>query len=567
MPIASVSVIAQREANPVLVREVRARWRSNRSFFVVFGYTLALALLAYFNYRDVAENRVFFDTAQMPTHTSLPGRDLFLKFNQWQMAGWLILSPLLTAGAIAGERERGLLENLLLAPLTKRQIVHGKWLSALALVALLLLVPLPVAAICFPLGGLSPHEFVATSLFQASTVLLGATVGLWSSAKAPRLNEALSKALINTWWWGWTGPLVVLPNFFAANNDGSLLIVAIGLQSVATVRLLNQTVWQLGQPVEERRLEARRTWMDAPDARPMTLDIGMGEPQSVTAEDLYGQNRALDDPERYKRWDMPGAERLRFENPVLQREVRVHLRLRAQHMGARPGSNAGCALSFAAFNFFLYFLAILADSGARAYFWGIFSTLWLLGAGTTGAVLGSSAFTRERAAGMLEFLLLTCLKPHEILWGKISGAVVVVAYYSLALIPALLPCVVPRFDGRAGLTGGHMLGTLLLVLSTTWAAACWGTLVSWLCRQNFVATAIALLGIICFPYLPGLSFLNPLAAQGRLQPAGYFSRYQELQPWTARDVFAVPIGLFLLGLLFTAANLRLLRRDPRQSDR
>ena len=244
-----------------------------------------------------------------------------------------------------------------------------------------------------------------------------------------------------------------------------------------------------GAAVLEPVPEIQRTWNDARAARPLTLDIGLRQPVSVTPEDLYGQGRAFDDPERYKRWDMPGAERLRFENPVLQRELRVHLRLRAQNIGAKPGGNAGCALFFAAVNFALYFIAILADSGSRAFFWGVFAMLWLLGAASAGAVLGSSAFTRERAAGMLQFLLLTCLKPREILWGKIAGAVIVIAYYSLALVSALLPCMVPRFDGRAGLTGGHMLGTILLVLSTAWMTTSWGTLVSWLSRQNFVATA------------------------------------------------------------------------------
>ena len=279
------------------------------------------------------------------------------------------------------------------------------------------------------------------------------------------------------------------------------------------------------------------------------------------------RGRALDDPERYKRWDMPGAERLRFENPVLQRELRVHLRLRAQNIGAKPGGNAGCALFFAAVNFALYFIAILADSGSRAFFWGVFAMLWLLGAASAGAVLGSSAFTRERAAGMLQFLLLTCLKPREILWGKIAGAVIVIAYYSLALVPALLPCMVPRFDGRAGLTGFHMLGTILLVLSTAWMATSWGALVSWLSRQNFVATAVSLIGVICFPFVPLLNVLNPWAAQSRLQPGGYFSAYRDVPPWNARDVFYIPVGLFLLGCFCFLLTLHLMRRNPRHVER
>ncbi len=551
------------EPNPVLRREIRARWRSNRSFYIVFGYAIALAVLAYFNYRDAAEGRDLMDALMLDTRKALPGRALFIQFNQWQMAGWLILAPLLTAGAIAGERERGLLENLLLAPLTKQQIIHGKWLSALALAALLLLVPLPVAAICFQLGGLSPQEFIGASLLQALTAVLGATVGLWSSTRVSRLNEAIAQSLVNTWFWGWAGPLIILPLFFSSYVGGALLLIGvISFEIVVIAGLLANAVWQLGQPMKEMRPEIKRTWMDAPDAaRPMTLDIGRGEPISVTSNDLYTKDLALNDPERYKRWDMPGAELLRFENPVLQRELRVHLRLKAQHVGAQPGGGAGCSLAFVALAFGGYFLAVLADSGARSFFWGIFASLWIIAAALTGAALGSSAFTRERAAGMLQFLMLTCLTPREILWGKVAGTVIVIAYYSLSLLPALLPCTIPRFDGGAGLTGTHMMGTGLLVFSTAWFATSWGALVSWLSRQNFVATAVALLGIICFPYVPALNHLNPLEAQAHLQPGGYISSYRDLPPASPRDVFFVPGGLFLLGLLCFLITLYFMRRD------
>lgn len=561
------STLFSSEVNPVLHREIRARWRNYQSFLIVFGYAIALSILAYLKYHEVVETRHYGISFLDLRRTSGAGRTLFLEFNQWQMAGWLILAPLLTAGAIAGERERGLLENLLLSPLTKQQIIYGKWFSALALVALLLLVPLPVAALCFQLGGLSPQEFASASLFQATTAILGATVGLYVSAKAPRLNEALAKALVNTWWWGWVGPMVVLPAYFSFDsNDVVTLSFAVCFELTATILLLKSAVVMLAQPQEEMRPEIARTWMDAADKpRPMVLDIGLGEPQVVTANDLYGKGLALDDPERYKRWDMPGAERLRFENPVLQREVRTHLRLRAQHVGAKPGGNAGCSLMFVGLTFGIYFLAMLSDSELHVFFWGFFSLLWVLATAAVGAVLGSSAFTRERAAGMLEFLMLTCLTPREILWGKVSGALVVVLYYSLALIPPLAPCLLPDFNGQSGISGGHVIGTLLLVLSTAWASASWGALVSWLSRQNFVAVAVSLLGVLCFPYIPIVQILNPLAAQSRLQPYDFFANglWREMPPWTFGDVLFVPVGLFLLGLLFFAVTLSLMKRDRR----
>jgi ABC-type transport system involved in multi-copper enzyme maturation permease subunit len=544
------------EANPVLKREITARWRTPKAFFVVFSYGVVLAALAYFNYQQTAVNYNLFDTNL--SFTQLPGRRLFFLFNQWQMGAWLVVAPLLTAGSIVGERERGLLESLILAPLHPLEIVWGKWFSAMALAVLLLLVPLPVAAICFQLGGLAPNEFFAASLLQFTTAALGAAVGLWHSARAPRLNDAISRSLWAMLSFGWIGPVLFFPRVMQADAVGACWIIVF---LSFTISLVNSAARLLLVPQEEMHPEVQRTWMDERGPMPMTLDIGIGDVQSVSRDDLYG--KAPDDPERFKRWDMPGAELLRFENPVLQREVRTHLRLRAQNAGAKPGENGGCALVFLFLTFGLYGLLVFFAPEAQVFFWGVFSYLWMLCAAFAAAYLGSSAFTRERAAGMMEFLMLTCLKPHEILWGKVAGAGTVIAYYSLALVPALLPCVLPAlFKVDGGLSGQQIFATLTLIGATTLAAASWGALVSWLCRQNFVASAVALIGILLFRYVPLMNWLDPLAALVKIRPFDY-SRYRAAVGGSVPlEVWLVSLSLLLFGALCAALTLRLMLRDP-----
>ncbi len=568
------------EFNPVLRREVRARWRTNKAFFVVFGYAIVLALLARFNYAALLADRVMLDVNAGPT--SLSGRELFILFSQWQLAGWLMMAPLLTAGAIAGEREGGLLESLLLSHLRPEQITWGKWWSAMAFAFLLQLVPLPITAICFQLGGLAHHEFVLAALLQLSTAALGAAVGLYQSSKARRLDEAIGAALGNVLPWGWMVWFIALPLIFdsgpQSTRNQTIVLFAVAVQFAAAHSLIYSAALRIVRPLEDSTPRPVRSWFDEPEpARssgssrssrasaprahhgPIIVRIGEHPP-----EEHGPAPSQLDDPARYKRWDMPGAERLRFENPVLQREVRTHLRLRAGQSGAEPGSRAGCAMSIIVFNFVLYNIKVLSDPDGRAYFWGLFATLWMFGATLAAAAMGAGAFTRERAARMLDFLWLTSLTPRQILWGKAAGAMVVVAYYSLAMAPALLPCLVPRFDGRAGLEAGHILGTLFLMTSATWASAAWGALVSWLCRQTFVATSVALLGLLLFPHLPLLSVVDPMAAIGRLRPfTDKLGNYREVPPWTPRDVLGVPLGLMALGAACALATLWLMRHGPR----
>ena len=87
------------KSNPVLRREVWARWRNNQAFFVVFGYAITLAVLAFFNYHAAVRSGVTLDEHLRPI--SFPGREMFIRFNQWQMAAWAIFAPILTASAIA----------------------------------------------------------------------------------------------------------------------------------------------------------------------------------------------------------------------------------------------------------------------------------------------------------------------------------------------------------------------------------------------------------------------------------------------------------------------------------
>ena len=214
------------QVNPVFKRELRARWRRPAAYLTLFFYAAPLALGMALIYADKAPGNLQ-ETYQSSDDyiaanvavsslpgSSLPGyapaddvfsvgdqlaefgRDLFIGLAMLQVITWLLIAPAIASSAIAAERERGLLEALHLANLPARRVVLGKWLSTLSFMGLLFLVPLPVIAICFFFGGVTPEEFRRAAITVFATALFGSALGLWFSSRRARPVQALRDVFV-----------------------------------------------------------------------------------------------------------------------------------------------------------------------------------------------------------------------------------------------------------------------------------------------------------------------------------------------------------------------------------
>jgi ABC-type transport system involved in cytochrome c biogenesis permease component len=214
------------EINPVFKRELRARWRRPAAYLTLFFYAAPLALGMALIYADKAPGNLQ-ETYQSsdeyvvvnPPLSSVPvsslpgyataddvfsvgdqlaefGRDLFIGLAMLQVVTWLLIAPAIASSAIAAERERGLLEALHLANLPAHRVVLGKWLSTLSFMGLLFLVPLPVMAICFFFGGVTPEEFRRAAITVFATALCGSALGLWFSSRRARPVQALRDVFV-----------------------------------------------------------------------------------------------------------------------------------------------------------------------------------------------------------------------------------------------------------------------------------------------------------------------------------------------------------------------------------
>ncbi|MGB8858156.1 MAG: ABC transporter permease subunit [Ilumatobacteraceae bacterium] len=137
--------------NPVLGRELRERMRTGRAFVVISIFLALLILTVYLVYQGTSTTGEI--QSDLARQTRL-GRDLYEWVLFVMLALVLFFVPGLTAGAIAGERERQTLLPLQVTLLRPRSIFVGKVLAAMSFLVLLLVASLPVMMVAYLLGGI-----------------------------------------------------------------------------------------------------------------------------------------------------------------------------------------------------------------------------------------------------------------------------------------------------------------------------------------------------------------------------------------------------------------------------
>lgn len=158
--------------NPVLRKELRSMLRERRGWLVPVVYAAVLASAVYL---------FFLPADRGGAGASELGSMLAGLVAVMQAFAVAIFAPLVGAGAIAGERERGTWTRLLAAPIARRRVGLGKAAAAALYVALLLAVSLPVAGLSLLFGGADLAALGGLYLTHAVLGLTLACVGLWVS--------------------------------------------------------------------------------------------------------------------------------------------------------------------------------------------------------------------------------------------------------------------------------------------------------------------------------------------------------------------------------------------------
>lgn len=161
--------------NPVLLKELKLRFRSFKSFSGLMVYLIALVIVVV---GFLVVNTQFTGSGFFTPSASYY---MFMMLTVLQMALVMFITPGLTAGSISGEREKQTLNILLTTTQSSFQIILGKLLSSLAFLALMLIAGLPLYSIVFLFGGVSPSQLLLIFFFYFVTMLTIGSIGIFFS--------------------------------------------------------------------------------------------------------------------------------------------------------------------------------------------------------------------------------------------------------------------------------------------------------------------------------------------------------------------------------------------------
>ncbi len=177
------------QLNPVFDRELRQRSRSMRSMVMMTLYLALLVVVLYVVYKG-SESTQAFNNDPMSALTNRVGRSMFEWVLAAQLAILLFIIPGISAGAIAGERDRQTLIPLQVTLMSPRAIFMGKVMSSSSFVLLLLVASFPVMAVPYLVGGISLRQVMLSLLTLMVTGLLLAVMGVACSAIFRRTQTA-----------------------------------------------------------------------------------------------------------------------------------------------------------------------------------------------------------------------------------------------------------------------------------------------------------------------------------------------------------------------------------------
>lgn len=165
------------KANPILKKELVLGARSIKFPMALLFYSGFLSLVALFTLNSFSNTYYYSDGTDFESLTSI-----FMVLAYIQLVMICIIIPVLTAGSIAGERERQTLDIMLTAPISPVSIVLGKLFASMANVFLFVISSLPAMSIAFLYGGIQWHYLLVFMISIMCIAFFSGAVGIWCSS-------------------------------------------------------------------------------------------------------------------------------------------------------------------------------------------------------------------------------------------------------------------------------------------------------------------------------------------------------------------------------------------------
>jgi ABC-type transport system involved in multi-copper enzyme maturation permease subunit len=400
---------------PVFTREAIAAPRRTRWYFTRALYVAVLLVLICTAWLVLAGTQVVRNIGDMARFGTL----LFQILAPLQLALAMFSAALLTASAVAQEKDRGTFDLLLLTSLSNSELVLGKLLASLLGMLMLLAAAVPLFMLTALFGGVSFEQIARVCAITLGAILvagsLGSTIALWREKTFQTLAmtvlvlvfwigawELVAAGMLGTSWGGvpvetwaiafspWRAVLTAaLGTINAPNMTG-------GLMAPGNLSLLVSLV--LAVLINAIAIARVRVWNPVRDVKPQQQD------ETIAAATAAGVSVHA----------APGSLRPVWDNPVLWREVRTWA------YGKR-------VLVIRAAYWLLFLCAVVtlhsmlqrppADRVAPAFILAPFFVLSLVLINAQAV----TSLTTERDGKALDLLLVTDLTPKEVVFGKLGG--------------------------------------------------------------------------------------------------------------------------------------------------
>ena len=155
-------------SNPILRRELKVFTRDPKIQLIACALTVCLALVL----------GILWPSDGIYSQVSNDSLRLYAVFLMSNLALIILLVPALTSPAITAERENKSYMLLFTSLLTPGQILRGKLMSGMFMVLMMVMISMPISALCALSGGLSfPLLFKTFSIIVISALVYG-LVGL-----------------------------------------------------------------------------------------------------------------------------------------------------------------------------------------------------------------------------------------------------------------------------------------------------------------------------------------------------------------------------------------------------
>ncbi|MEG0767340.1 MAG: ABC transporter permease [Clostridia bacterium] len=187
--------------NPIFASSIKRRMRSFHSPLIITLYGVFLLLVSMGALSTLYASGWTLGNLRA-------GIETYIYLSVMQFTLIVLVAPALTAGSIAGERERQTLDLLLCTRMGALRIVVGKLLSSLVFLLLLVVSSLPMMGIVLLFGGVTIGQVLRMLLLLSVTALACASIGIFCSAFFKRTVTATVVAYLTVFALG-AGTLIV----------------------------------------------------------------------------------------------------------------------------------------------------------------------------------------------------------------------------------------------------------------------------------------------------------------------------------------------------------------------